>query len=161
MVMKVSYHIEAPVESVFDFFKDPASDVDIMGTEVLEAKATQEGVGTYLNWRLKIAGIPWENFEVITDFQPNQHITEKSSSAIVGTWDYSFEPEASGTKVTMEHRPRSFWALPPLSNLVDYATTRMSHVYIGRVRAKLEAESATRGSRKPRVAKPPKPASGE
>jgi hypothetical protein len=146
MVMKVSYHIDAPVKTVFDYFKDPASDTGL-GTEVLEAKMTEEGVGTYLNWRVKVAGIPvYEGFEVITDLVPNKHITEKSSRAMVGTWDYAFEPEGAGTKLTMVHRPRSFWALPPMSNLVDVATTRLSKAYIGRVRAALEGKAGTAGT---------------
>lgn len=157
MTMKVSYHIDAPVEAVFDFFKDPASDSGFPRMEVLDSKPTKEGVGTYMSWRMKIAGIGWEGFEVITDLEPNTHITEKSSSAMVGTWDYFFEPEGSGTKLTMEHRPRSVWALPLLGNLVDYGTTRMSHLYIDRVKAQLE-KPARPARRKPTATKPRKSA---
>lgn len=157
MVMKVSYHIDAPVESVFDYFKDPTSDAGV-GGEVVEAKMTKEGIGTYLHWRVKVVGVPvYEGFDVITDLVSNKHITEKSSRALVGTWEYSFEPEASGTRVTMEHRPRPLWALPPLSNLVDLTTTRLSKSYIGRVRPKLEGKSGGTGQRKANAAKPQKP----
>lgn len=142
MVMKVSYHIDAPVKTVFDYFKDPASD-NGLGYEVIEARKTEEGVGTYLNWRMKVAGIPvYDGFEIITDVVPDKHITEKSSRAMVGTWEYGFEPEGTGTKLTMVHRPRSFWALPPMSNLVDLTTTRLSKAYIGRVKATLEGKTA-------------------
>lgn len=143
MAMKVSYHVDAPVKTVFDFFKDPTSDDSGLGMEVLESKMTKEGVGTYLSWRMKVAGVPvWHGLEVMTDVVPNKHITEKSSSAMVGTWDYSFEPEGSGTKVTLEHRSRSLWGLPPLRNVIDFGTTRLSRVYIGRVKEKLEAKAA-------------------
>jgi hypothetical protein len=149
MVMKVSYHIDAPVESVYEYFKDPTSDASF-GLEVLEAKETKEGVGTFLSWRMKVAGIPlWQGLEVITDVVPNKHITEKSSSAMVGTWEYGFEPKGSGTKVTLEHRPRSFWALPPMANLIDLATTRLSRAYIGRVKAKLEARPGSGPKKRP------------
>ena len=162
MTMKVSYYIDAPVETVFDYFKDPASD-DGLGVEVLEAKMTKEGIGTYLTWRVKVAGIPvWHGMDVFTDLVPNKHITEKSSSAMVGTWEYTFEPEKTGTRLTMEHRPRSFWGLPPLANLIDYGTTRMSRVYIDRVRPRIEAnarkaEAKVPGARKPAASKPRKP----
>ena len=147
MAMKVSHHIEAPVETVFDYFKDPASDTGL-GYELVESRTTKEGVGTYLSWRIRIAGVPvYSGMEVITDLVPNEHITEKSSRALVGTWEYSFESEGNGTKLTMEHRPRSFWAWPLLSNLVDAATTRMNETYIRRVRGELEAQPDVPGQR--------------
>jgi hypothetical protein len=158
MVMKVSYHIDAPVKKVFDYFKDPASDTG-PGYELVESKMTEEGVGTYMNWRMRVAGIPiYEGIDVITDLVPDKHITEKSSRAMVGTWDYEFEPEGTGTKLTMTHRPRSFWALPPMSNLVDLTTTRLSKAYIGRVRATLEGKGTpTVPRQQKRTAKPRKP----
>lgn len=155
MAMKVTCHIDAPVESVFDYFKDPASDAGF-GGEVVEAKKTEDGIGTYLHWRMRVVGVPvYEGFDVITDLVPNKHITEKSSRALVGTWEYSFEPEGSGTKVTLEHRPRSLWSLPLLSNLVDLTTTRLIKTYIGRVKPKLEGGPASR-QRTTSAAKPKK-----
>ena len=154
----LSYHVDATVASVFDCFKDPTSDAAV-GGEVVEAKMTKEGIGTYLHWRMKLAGVPvYEGFEVITDLVPNKHITEKSSRALVGTWDYSFEPDRGRWKVTMEHRPRSLWVLPPLSNLVDLTTTRLSKTYIGRVRPKLEGEAGGACSAPEEGGKPKKPA---
>lgn len=151
MAMKVSYHVDAPVKTVFDYFKDPTNDDSALGMEVLDSKMTKEGVGTYVSWRVRVAGVPvWEGLEVITDVVPNKHLTEKSSSAMVGTWDYSFEPDGSGTKVTLEHRSRSLWGVPPLRNVIDFGTTRISRVYMGKVKAKLEAEP-TAPSRKKAV----------
>ena len=77
-----------------------------------------------------------------TDVVPNRHITEKSSSALVGTWDYSFEPEGTGTKLTMEHHGRSFWRLPLMSNLMDLATSRMTESYMRRVKDRLESSGS-------------------
>lgn len=154
MTMKVSYYIEAPVRVVFDYFKDPASD-DGLGYEVLESKMTGDGVGSYLSWRVRVAGIPvLRGMDVITDLVPDEHIIEKSSSAMVGTWEYTFEPEGSGTRITMVHSPRSFWALPPLVKLVDYGTTRLSRIYMDKVRPKIEADAR---KAKPATSKPRKP----
>jgi hypothetical protein len=161
MAAKVSYHIDAPVESVFGFFKDPSNQVDsapFSAMKVHDAKETKEGVGSFYSWSVKMLGIPVEGFEVFTDFVPNKHITEKSSSAMVGTWDYTFEPEGSGTKVTLEHRQRSFWALPPLRNLADYVTPRLTRSFIEAVKADLEAEPTGSSKRKPAATKPRKPA---
>lgn len=155
MVMKVSHHIEAPVEKVFDHFMDLSADSGMPRMEVLEAKATKEGVGTFMTWRVKLAGIPWTGLEVVTGYERNKHITEQSSSAMVGTWEYSFEPEGTGTKVTLVHRPRGLWAVPPLGMLVDYTTTRLTGMYVGRTKAKLEAGATVPTQRKPAPSRKP------
>jgi hypothetical protein len=100
--MKQSIHIDAPVEMVFEHFLDPTSDIDLMPveSEILEVKRTEEGTGTYTSYRSKLAGVSFEMFDVLTDVVPNKRITSTSSSAGVGTWRYSFEPEGAGTKVT-------------------------------------------------------------
>lgn len=140
--MKRSIHIEAPVETVFDSFKDPAKFIELgpADTGVDDVKLTKEGVGTYMSWHAKIAGVPIRGFDVITDVVPNRHITERSSNPLVGTWDYDCEPEGSGTKVTLEHHPGSFWRIPPLRNLVDLAVERMSDTYMARVKDAIETQ---------------------
>ncbi len=139
--MRGVYHIEAPVETVFDFFFDPRKTADMtpVHTEIRELKMTKGGTGTYATYRTKIAGVPFEVFDVYTDVVRNKHITEKSSNAIVGTWDYTFEADGTGTKVTMEHHSRSFWDIPPLRNLGDLITARLSESYMRRVKDRLEA----------------------
>ena len=159
MAAKLSYYIEAPVESVFDFMKDPGKTADIgpFTLEVPEVKMTKEGIGTYMSWRTKIAGVvPVEGFDVFTDVVSNKRIVEKSSNAMVGTWEYTFEPEGSGTKLTMEHRPRSLWGVPPLKQLVDYGTVRMSRLYADELKSRIEAEAALPSQRKPTASKPRK-----
>jgi hypothetical protein len=140
--MKRSIHIEAPVETVFDSFKEPAKFMDLapVSTQVDEVKVTKEGVGTYMSWHTRIAGLPMRGFDVLTDVIPNKHITERSSNPLVGTWLYDFEPEGSGTKVTMEHNPESFWRIRPLRNLVELAVDRMSDSYMPRVKDALESK---------------------
>jgi hypothetical protein len=149
MVMQVSYHVEAPVEKVFDYFMDPESGAG-QGMEVLEAGRTKEGVGTFLRWRVKVGRVPvLQGMEVVTEMVANEHITEQSSSAVVGTWEYAFEPDGIGTKITLTHSPRGLWALPGLSALVDLATTRLSAAYASTVKADLEAEATVPAQRKP------------
>ncbi len=140
--MRGVYHIEAPVESVFGFFVDPRKGAEIFpSTTITELKMTKEGTGTYTSYHSTTFGIPFDAFSVYTDVVPNKHITEKSSNAMVGTWDYSFEPEGSGTKVTMEHHSRSFWGIPPLSTLGDMLAARMNASYMRRVKERLETTS--------------------
>ena len=147
--MKQSIYIEAPVERVFDFFVDSYKDrakaqelMDLMEfprTQVEDVKATKEGAGSYTSWHIEVAGLPVvQGFQVVTDMVPPKHITERSSNAMVGTWDYDFEPEGSGTKLTMEHRGGSFWRIPPLRNLMDWATERMNASFTRRLKATIE-----------------------
>lgn len=141
--MKQSIHVEAPVEKVFEAFKDPAKFQELMPmrTQIDEVKATKEGVGTYASWHAKLAGLPIRGFDVLTNVVPNEHITERSSHPLVGTWDYYFEPEGSGTKLTMEHHPESIWRFPPLRNLMDLAVGRMNASFMPRVKDALETQS--------------------
>jgi uncharacterized protein YndB with AHSA1/START domain len=141
--MRGTYHIEAPVKTVYEFFFDPRKGADLFpGTEIRELKMTKEGTGTYTSYHMKMAGIPFNTFSVYTEVVPNKHITEKSSNALVGTWDYSFESEGKGTKVTMEHHSRSIWGVAPLSTVGDLVTTRMNASFMQRVKDRLEAAAA-------------------
>jgi uncharacterized protein YndB with AHSA1/START domain len=159
--MKQSIYIEAPVETVFDHFMDPRNDLDLMpiDTEILEVKLTEEGTGTYTDYRSKIAGVPFEMFDVVTDVVPNRRITSRSSSATVGTWTYTFEPEGTGTKLTMEHQSRSLWRLPLLRNVADMVASRANASYMPKAKARIEAEArkpkAVPGQRKPGKARKP------
>lgn len=142
--MKQSIHIEAPVETVFDSFKDPAKfwDLTPFDSQLDEVKVTKEGVGTYTSWHARMYGVPIQGFSVFTNVIPDKHITERSSNPLVGTWDYDFQSEGSGTKLTAEHHSESFWRLPPLRNVIDLFTERASATFMARVKDAIE----TRGS---------------
>ncbi|HEX2894648.1 MAG TPA: SRPBCC domain-containing protein [Marmoricola sp.] len=140
--MRSVHHIEAPVEKVFDFFVDPRKSVDLFpGTDIHEVKMTKEGTGTYTSYHAKLAGIPFDSFSVYTDVVRNKHITEKSSNALVGTWEYDFEPEGTGTRLTMKHHSRWLWGMFPLSYLNDLAVSRMNEPFVQRVKEYLEAST--------------------
>jgi hypothetical protein len=141
--MRGTYHIEAPVKTVYDFFLDPRQGIDLFAdTEIRELKKTKEGTGTYIGYHMTVAGIGFDTFGVYTEVVPNKRITEKSSSDLVGTWSYSFEPEGTGTKVTTEHQSRSIWGVPPLSTVGDLLTARMNASFMQRVKDRLEGAAA-------------------
>jgi hypothetical protein len=100
-------------------------------------------------------------FDVVTDVVPNKRITSKSSSATVGTWTYSFEPEGKGTRLTMEHQGRMLWQLPLVRNVADLVTSRASAAYMAKAKDRIEAEArspkAVPGQRKPAAVKARKP----
>lgn len=138
--MRTIHHIEAPVETVFEYFYDPrkGQEVAVAPFEVGEVTLTKEEAGSFFTWKSKIGFLPMEGFDVYTDVQPSKHFVEKSSSALVGTWEYWFEPEGTGTKLTMEHRSRSVWGLRPVSTVTDLVTTQLSGKLVERVKAALE-----------------------
>ncbi len=139
--MKRSIHIEAPVEKVFDFFKDPRNMEGITATPfaVKDVKLTEEGVGTYYSWASKTPVLRLEGFDVYTEFIPNQRITDRSSMGLPGDWTFSFEPEGSGMHLTAEIHHRSFWRTPPLRELVEWVQNPMAGRFLSAVKAKMEA----------------------
>lgn len=141
MTIQRSYHFEAPVEAVFEFFKDPNQWAEVSLMDVHDVKVTKEGVGTNYTWGVKLAGIPVQGFEVLTDVVPNKHISERSSMAMAGKWEYDFEPEGTGTKVTVEIEPRSFWKLAPLAKMVELGFGAASDRFMPRFKDKIEATS--------------------
>jgi uncharacterized protein YndB with AHSA1/START domain len=161
MVARMSSYIDAPVEKVFDFFQDPTSQIDnppFGEMKVYDVTRTKEGVGTHYSWTVKMAGVPLSGFAVYTEFVPNERIVEKDSRSFVGEWEYTFAPDGSGTRLTMEHRQRSLWAFPVLSTAVDYGVKRLNRLFIESVKAKLEAEPTVPSQRKPAAAKSPETA---
>lgn len=132
MVARQSFYIDAPVETVFEYFKDPNLTRDAARYELGDVKVTKDGVGTFYTWSFKVAGLRYEGLELLTDVVPNKHITERSSVALAGRWEYDFEPEGTGTRVTMTIHPRSFWQFPPLDRLVGFAFPRVSKAVMPR-----------------------------
>lgn len=136
MTIRQSVHIEAPVEKVFDFFKDPKNLGDIMEGMVLkDVTVTKEGVGTTYSWIGKFGVLALEGFDVYTEVVPNKKITDKSSR--FGTWTYFFEPEDGGMKLTTEVEPRSVWRIPPVDKLLAWSMARRSEKFWLRVRERL------------------------
>jgi hypothetical protein len=100
---------------------------------------TEEGVGTSYRVMLPIPGLRIEASGVFTEFIPNQRITDRSSLSLAGTLRFSFQPEGSGMKLTMESRPRSFWRIPPLKELAEWVMARRHKRYMSALKAKMEA----------------------
>jgi Polyketide cyclase / dehydrase and lipid transport len=136
--MKRSIHIEAPVEKVFDFVKDPRNVPEgvTMPYEVTDVKLTEEGVGSYYSW--VIPGLPVEGFDVYTEFVPNRRITDRSSFSMTRDFIISFEPEGSGMKLTVETGHGSFWQFPPFRQLADLLQSMIFDRFMPALKAQME-----------------------
>jgi uncharacterized protein YndB with AHSA1/START domain len=148
--MKRSIHVEAPVEKVFDIVKDPSyvPEGATMPFAITDVNLTDKGVGTYYRWASKTPVLRWEGFDVYTEFVPNQRITDRSSSSMAGDITISFEPEGSGTKVTMESHARSFWRFPPLRQLTDLVKGMTAERYLPAMKAEMEAPKPVHAARR-------------
>jgi uncharacterized protein YndB with AHSA1/START domain len=142
-----SLHIEAPVETVFDLFADPRNfrEVAPEGIDYTAVHRTAEGLGTHYTWSAKLAGLTMEGLDVFTEFVPNQRIVDWSSSALEGTWTYTFQPDGSGTRLTVENRTRSLWGAGPWVALLDRLTARTHDPVFEQLKTSLEAQ-ASRGA---------------
>lgn len=139
--MKRSIHIEAPVEKVFDFFKDPRNmqKAAAMPFAFKDVKQTENGVGTYYSWVTKTPGLRIEGFDVYTEVIPNQRITDKCSSSLLGDWTFLFEPEGTGMQLTLEGHHRSLWRMPPFKELVEWVQGTAIERTLSTVKAEMEA----------------------
>jgi hypothetical protein len=139
MTATLSVHIEAPVTAVFDLFRNPANWQDVAeGVEFTGVHVTREGLGTHYTWRARFAGVTVEGFDVFTEFIPDRRITDRSSLSLEGTWTYTFEPEGSGTKLTLTNRGRGLWRLPLLRTLLDHMTVKSHERVLTRLKNRLE-----------------------
>lgn len=137
-------YIEAPVEKVFEFFKDPRNQFALAPDrrmEVTDVKMTKEGLGTYYSYAMKLAGLTREGFVVYTEFLPNKLIVDRSSVAMHGSWTYEFGPEGTGTRLTMHGQSRSFWRVWPFSFVLDRVMTPRHGYWLKKLAETLEAAS--------------------
>ncbi len=140
-----SIYIEAPVEKVFDWLKDPRNwaTLNPAGEELTDVHVTREGLGTFHVWTIKaMPGVRYECFAVRTEFVPNKRIVDEWSLAIEGSETYTFDAEGSGTRVTLQTHPRSFWRLWPLNKLVGRVEGRENERALAKVKDFMEASSA-------------------
>ncbi len=142
-----SIYIEAPVEKVFDWFKNPRNwstlNPDAAHREELaDVHVTPEGLGTFHVWVIKpLPGIRYECFGVFTEFVPNKRIVDRWSLAIEGSETYTFDAEGSGTRLTIQAHPRSFWRVRPLGKLVDRFEGQENERALAKLKELMEASS--------------------
>jgi uncharacterized protein YndB with AHSA1/START domain len=100
---KRSVHIDAPVETVFDYAKDPHHFYEAFpekGRPVLvEVNTTPEGVGSTYTWEDSMFMIHIKGTVTRESCIPNERIVDHSSTGPV--WTYTFEPDQTGTTLSL------------------------------------------------------------
>jgi len=94
--------IKAPVEKVYDYISEPTNLPEIWPSlvEIKDVQKLPSG-GTKERWVYKMAGIRLEGTSESEDTK-NQRIVSKSKGGVESTQTWMFQPEAGGTKVTLE-----------------------------------------------------------
>lgn len=141
--------INAPVEQVFNFVREPANTFRALAggdprAEILDMAVTPEGVGTTARVVFPLPGftrlgLTGEVFNEIIEVVPNRRIAVNSSSpaagamnsALVGrlfkfdgTWTWTFEPEHGGTKLTVDYVEAASWPVYLFDRLTEKLQTR-------------------------------------
>ena len=100
---EITITINAPVEKVFDYVNEPTNLPEIWPSmvEVKDVQRLPNG-GTSFQWVYKMAGMRFEGTTEDTEYVPNQRVVSKSTGGIESTFTWTFQPEDSGTKVTVE-----------------------------------------------------------
>jgi uncharacterized membrane protein len=139
--LEKSAFINAPVEEVFDYWKNPVNQPEVWPS-LVEVKDVQEiGRGRYKwKWVYKLAGMRFEGQSEVVEFIPNQKIAEKSSGGIDSTFTWEFIPENNGTRLNMSVEYNI--PMPLLGKVAESFVTKQSaneaDVVFANMKARLE-----------------------
>lgn len=95
--------INAPVEKVFAYASEPTNLPEIWPSmvEVKDVQPSPAG-GFNFGWVYKMAGMRFEGASETTEFILNQRAVTKSIKGIQSTFNWTYQPDAGGTKLTLE-----------------------------------------------------------
>jgi uncharacterized membrane protein len=93
--------IDAPLERVFAYLKDPMSNLEWLPGMMEVTKVSGEGVGARFRWVYKMAGLALEGESTALEFVPNKRFVTESKSGIVSTWNWDFAPNDGGTRIDL------------------------------------------------------------
>lgn len=102
---KRSVHIDAPVERVFEYIKEPrhfweSFPESARGHDTMtDISLTPEGVGSTYRWKGRMFGFHIDGVATREEYIPNERIVDRSSTGPV--WTYTFEPDPTGTTLSL------------------------------------------------------------
>ncbi len=112
---KRTVHIDAAVETVFDYVKDPRHFLKAMSATITDVSLTPEGVGSTYAWMSGIFVFHIHGVMTREEYIPNERIVDRSSTGPV--WTFTFEPDPTGTMLSlaMEYSTR----VPLMDKVID------------------------------------------
>lgn len=116
-----SVHIDAPVEKVFDYVKDPQHFWDAFpesarGHDTMhDISLTPGGVGSTYRWKGSMFVFHMEGLVTREEYLTNERIVDRSSTGPV--WTFSFEPDPIGTTLSLTFEYSS--KVPLIDKVVD------------------------------------------
>ena len=95
--------IDAPVEKVFGYIDDPTNIPEIWPSmvEIKDVERLPTGGRTF-RWVYKMAGMRLVGTSEQVEYIPNRRIVTKTRGGIKSMLTWTFQPEADGTRVTLE-----------------------------------------------------------
>jgi uncharacterized protein YndB with AHSA1/START domain len=140
-----SIHIDAPIEVAFRCVINPESFNELMpGVMFTDVAMTADGVGTRYRVETRVAGFPVRGSGEFTEVEANRRIHDETSIGVEGSFDWRFEPEGDGVRVTIEHHPGRLWGLPIVGRLLADGYERTDRQVLARLKAKLELDDTDR-----------------
>ena len=99
-----SITIDAPVDKVFDFVKNPTNTFEAFfeGASTIAEKdiAPDTGEGSVWSWESHLLFLPFHGTLTRRDYVPNERIVDHSSTGV--TWTHTFEPHGTATTLSLE-----------------------------------------------------------
>lgn len=139
-----SVTVDAPIERVFAYLKDPMSNLEWLPGMMEVTKVSGEGVGARFRWVYKMAGIALEGESTALEYIPNERFVTESKSGIVSTWNWDFAPDDGGTKIdlTVDY----VVPIPVLGKLAEAVVVRQNErvldTALENIRGRMEGDAA-------------------
>ena len=138
MIFERTTIVEAPAETVWAFFSDPANLAKItppsMGFEIVSSPGRALQAGDRIDYRIRIAGLPVRWRTLISDWDPPRSFTDEQEKGPYRRWTHrhTFQPMDDG-KVLVTDRVEyelplgvvgrlagGFWVRRQLRKIFDY-----------------------------------------
>ncbi len=139
---KRSVHVDAAVEKVFDYVKDPRHFFDAMDpsgrSALIDVTLTPEGVGSTYAWKSSLLSLHVGGVSTREEYVLNERIVDHSSTGPV--WTFTFEPDPTGTTLSLAYEYTS--KVPFMDKVIDrvaWHADRDLDALLARMKKEIEA----------------------
>lgn len=157
LALRWTVTINAPVEQVFSYLRDPENMWHSPDVGIADIKVTPEGVGTTVRNvfalpGLKHLGITGNVIAETVEFVPNRRIVVKATPSMGrmvkfdGTWTWTFEPVNSGTKLIVDYAELANWFVYAFDRLTGKKQDSEMNARLVGLKTTLETPSSLSGS---------------